>query len=59
MSLYQQWYDSWFGQKDFKRKEEEVEIVKCDTKDCSTEMEYQEHYINGGICWKCIDKIGK
>lgn len=37
----------------------EVEMIKCDTVGCPTEMEVQEHYINGGLCWKCIERIGK
>lgn len=37
--------------------EPEPEMVKCD--ECHKDMEYHDYYINGGLCWKCIERIGK
>lgn len=39
--------------------EEIVEMVRCDTKGCTVEMEHHQHYVNGGLCFKCIMNIGK
>lgn len=45
------------GEPPEKTIEPEVEIIPCD--DCGKEMEMQDHYTNGGLCLKCILKIGK
>jgi hypothetical protein len=34
----------------------EIEMTVCDG--CGREMEYHDHYINGGICYLCISRIG-
>ena len=57
MSLYEQWWQSWFGQNDFKPVEKEDVMLKCE--ECPTMVEEHQHYVNGGLCFKCIMNIGK
>ena len=64
MSLYETWWQSFFGtgNKEFSgysKTEEEVELFKCNNGRCKTMMEYHDHYVNGGLCFKCIMNIGK
>jgi hypothetical protein len=41
-----------------RRKEEEQEEEEpCDS--CKRLISVHDHYVNGGLCWKCIENIGK
>lgn len=35
---------------------EEEQLVKCD--ECQRMIDQHQHYVNGGICWFCISRIG-
>ena len=42
---------------EFSGYSKEVEMLKCDK--CERMIEQFEHYRDGGLCWKCIERIGK